>query len=142
MRIGKALVAAIAILGLSASAARADDYVTVERRGSPAGTVLRNTIAGGLLGSAVSGGIILYEMEINDNEDYNWERTLAWGAAIGLGAGLVWGLVDATSGPDYAAISRSPVSRSPVRDGQSMTLDVRRRDQSGREMFSIVQGRF
>jgi hypothetical protein len=142
MRFGKALVAAFAVLGLSASTALAQDYVTVERRGSTAGTVLRNTIAGGLLGSAVSGGIILYEMEINDNDDYNWERTLAWGAAIGLGVGLVWGIVDATSGPDYASIASSPVARSPVRDGQSLTLDVRRRDQSGREMFSVFSGRF
>jgi hypothetical protein len=29
-----------------------------------------------------------------------------------------------------------------VRDGQSMTLDVRRRDQSGRETFSVLSGRF
>ncbi len=137
MRIGKALVVAIAILGLSASSAFAQDYVTVERRGSPAGTVLRNTIAGGLVGSAVSGGIILYEMGVNDNEDYNWERTLAWGAAIGLGAGLIWGIVDATSGPSYGRISRSP-----VHDGQSMSLDVRRRDQSAREIFPVFQGRF
>ncbi len=137
MQIGKALVVAIAILGLSASTAFAQDYVTVERRGSPAGTVLRNTIAGGLVGSAVSGGIILYEMGVNDNEDYNWERTLAWGAAIGLGAGLIWGIVDATSGPSYGRISRSP-----VHDGQSMSLDVRRRDQSAREIFPVFQGRF
>jgi hypothetical protein len=137
MRIGKALVVAIAILGLSASSAFAQDYVTVERRGSPAGTVLRNTIAGGLVGSAVSGGIILYEMGVNDNEDYDWERTLAWGAAIGLGAGLIWGIVDATSGPSYGRISRSP-----VHDGQSMSLDVRRRDQSAREIFPVFRGRF
>jgi hypothetical protein len=137
MRIGKALVVAVAILGLSASSAFAQDYVTVERRGSPAGTVLRNTIAGGLVGSAVSGGIILYEMGVNDNEDYNWERTLAWGAAIGLGAGLIWGIVDATSGPSYGRISRSP-----VHDGQSMSLDVRRRDRSAREIFPVFQGRF
>jgi hypothetical protein len=142
MRIGKALVAAVAILGLSASSAFAQDYVRVERERSTAGIVLRDTIAGALLGSAVAGGIILYEMEIDDNDDYNWERTLAWGAAIGLGAGLVWGLVDATSAPDYASVSRSPIARSPVRDGQSMTLDVRRRDQSGREMFSVFSGRF
>jgi hypothetical protein len=142
MRIGKALVAAVAILGLSASSALAQEYVTVERRGSTAGTVLRDTVAGGLLGSAVAGGIILWEMEVDDNDDYNWERTLAWGAAVGLGVGLIWGIVDATSGPDYATIARSPATRSPVRDGQSMTLDVRRRDQSGREMFSVFSGRF
>lgn len=136
MRIVKALAAAVALLGFSTSAL-AQEHVTVEKRSSPAGTVLRDTIAGGLVGSAVSGGIILYEMGINDDDDYNWRRTLAWGAVIGLGAGLVWGIVDATSGPSYAM-----VPRSPVHDGLSMSLDVRRRDQSGKELFPVLAGRF
>jgi hypothetical protein len=136
MRYVRAVVAAVALLGFGTSAL-AQDYVTVERRGSPAGTVLRNTVTGGLVGSAVAGGIILYEMGIEDNDNYNWERTLAWGAVIGLGAGLIWGVVDATTGPPYAMISRSP-----VRDGQSMTLDVRRKDQSGKEHFPIFSRRF
>lgn len=136
MRFVKAVVAAVALLGVVTSAS-AQEYVGVERRASPAGIVLRNTITGGLVGSAVAGGIILYEMGINDNDDYNWERTLAWGAVIGLGAGLIWGVVDATTGPAYAM-----VPRDPVRDGQSMSLDVRRRDQSGKEMFPLLQGRF
>ncbi len=136
MRIVKALAVAAALFGFGASAL-AQDYVTVERRSSPAGTVLRDTIAGGLLGSAVSGGIILYEMGINDNDDYNWERTLAWGAVIGLGAGLVWGLVDVATGPSYAT-----VTKSPVHDGLSMSLDTRRRDQSGKELFPVLAGRF
>jgi hypothetical protein len=136
MRYVRALVVAVALLGLGTSAF-AQDYVTVERRGSPAGTVLRNTVTGGLAGSAVAGGIILYEMGIEDNDDYNWERTLAWGAVIGLGAGLIWGVVDATTGPTYGMISRSP-----VRDGQSMTLDMRRKDQSGRETFPVFSRRF
>lgn len=127
--------AALALLGYGS--ALAQDYVTVERRRSPAATVLRDTIAGGLVGSAVAGGIILYEMGIEDDDDYDWERTLAWGAVIGLGAGLIWGIVDATSGPDYATIARAP-----VRDGQSMSLDVRRRDQSGREVFPVLGARF
>lgn len=134
MRIVRAVVAAVALLGVTS--AYAQDYVGVEKRSSPAGIVLRNTITGALVGSAVAGGVILYEMGINDNDDYNWERTLAWGAVIGLGAGLVWGVVDATSGPSYAMV------RDPVRDGQSMTLDVRRRDQSGRTMLPVLQGRF
>jgi hypothetical protein len=111
--------------------------VTVERRTSPAATVLRNTITGGLVGSAVAGGVILYEMGIQDRSDYDWGRTLAWGAVIGLGAGLVWGIVDATTSPRLAT-----VERSPVRDGHSMTLDVLRRDQSGRELFPVMSGRF
>lgn len=136
MRIMKALAAAVALFAFGTSAL-AQDYVTVKRRSSPAGTVLRDTIAGGLVGSAVSGGIILYEMGINDNDDYNWQRTLAWGAVIGLGAGLVWGVVDATTGPSYAM-----VGKAPVRDGLSMSLDVRRRDQSGKGMFQVLGGRF
>lgn len=137
MRTVKALVAAFVLLGLAASSARAQDYVRVEKRSSPAGTVLRDTVAGGILGSAVSGGIILYNMGIQDKSDYNWERTLAWGAVIGLGTGLIWGIVDASSGPSYGMISRSP-----VHDGQSMSLDVRRRDESGKALFQVLGGRF
>jgi hypothetical protein len=135
MRIAK-LFAVLALLG-TAGSAFAQDYVRVERRRSSAGVVLRDTVAGGLLGSAVAGGIILYNMGIEDEEDYNWERTLAWGAVIGLGAGLVWGIVDAASGPGYARISRAP-----VRDGMSMSLDVRTKDQSGRELFPVLMRRF
>jgi hypothetical protein len=109
--------------------------VRVERRRSTAGIVLRDTLAGGVLGSAVAGGIILYEMGVNDNDDYNWERTLAWGAVIGLGAGLVWGIVDATSEPDYAMIA----SKAPVRDGLSRSL---KRDGSAVQRFPLVVKRF
>ena len=137
MRIVKALVAAFVLMGLAASSARAQDYVQVQKRSNPAGTVLRDTIAGGLVGSAVSGGIILYNMGIQDKNNYDWQRTLAWGAVIGLGAGLVWGIVDAASGPSYAMISRNP-----VHDGQSMSLDVRARDQSGMQLFEVARGRF
>lgn len=135
MRFAK-LIAVVALLGMTGSAL-AQDYVKVERQRSSAGVVLRDTIAGGLVGSAVAGGIILYNMQIQDKEDYDWGRTLAWGAVIGLGAGLVLGLVDAASTPTYAMISRAP-----VRDGLSMSLDVRRSDQSGRELFSLVARRF
>jgi hypothetical protein len=130
------LLAVVALLG-TAGSALAQDYVRVERRRSTAGIVLRDTIAGGVLGSAVAGGIILYEMGANDNDDYNWERTLAWGAVIGLGAGLVWGIVDATSEPDVVA---RITPRAPVRDGQSLSLA--RRDQSGVQRFPLVVKRF
>jgi hypothetical protein len=135
MRFAK-LIAVVALLGMTGGAL-AQDYVRVERERSTAGVVLRDTIAGGLVGSAVAGGIILYNMGIEDKEDYDWGRTLAWGAVLGLGAGLVLGLVDAASTPTYAMISRTP-----VRDGLSMSLDVRRRDQSGRELFPLVVRRF
>lgn len=138
MRRMKAIVVAVALSGFGV--ANAQDYVEVEREENTAGTVLRNTIAGGLLGSAVAGGVILYEMGIEDNDDYDWGRTLAWGAVIGLGAGLVFGLVDAASGPDYAAASR--LARAPVRDGNSLTLDLRRRDMSGRMTMPLLGTRF
>jgi hypothetical protein len=133
MRYAK-LLAVVALLG-TAGSALAQDYVRVERRRSTAGIVLRDTLAGGVLGSAVSGGIILYQMGINDKSDYDWGRTLAWGAVIGLGAGLVWGIVDAASEPAYAAMK--PVA---VRDGLSLSLD--RRDQSGVQRFPLLVKRF
>lgn len=139
MRFAKALVV-IGLCALGTTSVRAQEVVRVEREPSAAGTVLRSTLAGGILGSAVAGGIILYNREIEDDSDYNWERTLAWGAVIGLGAGLVWGIVDAASEPDYAATTR--LARAPVRDGQSLTLDVRKRDQSNRAIGTVFAHRF
>jgi hypothetical protein len=136
MRIVKVLAAAIALCGFG-TRALAEDVVTVQKRSSTAGIVLRDTISGGLLGAAVSGGVIGYEMGVQNHSDYNWQRTLAIGAGIGLGVGLIWGLIDATNGPAYAM--GTPV---PARDGLSMTLDVRRNDQSGLAEFPVVMGRF
>jgi hypothetical protein len=136
MRIVKVLAAVIALLGFG-TRAFAEDYVTVQRRSSTAGVVLRDTISGGLLGSAVSGGIIGWEMGVKNHSDYNWQRTLAIGAGIGLGVGLIWGIVDATAAPGYAMAT--PVQ---ARDGLSMTLDVRRTDQSGLAEFPVVAGHF
>src|SRR6266508_4066125 len=100
--------AVVALFAVGGSAF-GQDYVTVERRRSTGSVVLRDTVAGTVLGSAVAGGVILYNMGIQDKSNYDWGRTLAWGALIGLGAGLVWGIVDATTGPAYAAVARSPV---------------------------------
>lgn len=135
MRIVRVLAAVVALLGFGADAL-AQEYVTVEKRRSPAGTVLRDTISGGLLGAAVGGAVIGWEMGVQDNDDYNWERTLAIGAAIGLGVGLIYGIVDATTG--------FSMQGSPVRahDGLSMSLDVRRSDQSRVTQFPLVAGRF
>jgi hypothetical protein len=132
------LCAVLALLG-SFGSALAQDQVPVERRRSAAATVLRDAIAGGVLGSGVAGGIIFYEMGVDGREDYDWERTLAWGAAIGFGAGLLWGLIDAASEPDHAKPARAS---PPVRDGQSMSLDLRRRDQSRVQEFPLVVRRF
>ena len=65
---------------------------------------------------------------------YDWGRTLAWGAVIGLGAGLIWGVVDATTYADRNIMA--------AHDGQSMSLDVAPRDQSGKALFPVVLGRF
>jgi hypothetical protein len=139
MRMVKAIVVAVALLGMGVASAQ--EIVEVERRErSTAGIILRDALGGALVGSAVSGGIILYEMGIEDNDDYNWERTLAWGALIGLGAGLVWGVVDVASAPAYAATT--PLARAPVRDGNSITLDTRRRDESHRTMMPLLATRF
>ncbi len=135
MRFAK-LVAVVALLG-TAGSALAQEVVTVERRRSSAGIVLRDTVAGGILGSAVAGGVILYNMGIQDKSDYDWGRTLAWGALVGLGVGLVLGVADAASGPTYAM-----VPRDPVRDGLSTSMDVRRRDQSGVQQFPLFGRRF
>jgi hypothetical protein len=136
----KALVKALVVMGLlvlATASARAQEVVRVDREPSAAATIAKSTIAGGVLGSAVAGGIILYNREIEDDPDYDWQRTLAWGAVIGLGAGLVYGIVDAATAPDYAR-----VTRAPVRDGQSFTLDVRRRDQSNRTVGTLFRRRF
>jgi hypothetical protein len=134
MRIAKALWV-VGLLALGTTSVQAQEVVRVEREPSAAGTVLKSTIAGGVIGSAVAGGIILYQREVEDNEDYDWQETLAWGAAIGLGAGLLFGIVDAASGPDYARVAS-------VRDGQSLTLDLRRKDQSGRAITTVFSRRF
>jgi hypothetical protein len=136
MRLAR-ICAAIALLGV-AGRSRAQDPASPERH-PRAGMVLRDTVAGGVLGCGVAGAIIFYEMGIQDREDYGWERTLAWGAAIGLGAGLVWGLVAAARAPGPPTTVRA---RAPVRDGQSMSLDLRRRDQSGVQEFTLVRRRF
>jgi hypothetical protein len=131
----RALLVALVLAAIGTQVARAEEVYV--RRSNPAGTIARDTIAGGLAGSAVAGGIILYNMGIQDESNYDWQRTLAWGAVVGLGVGLVWGIVDATTGPTYAM-----TAPRPVRDGNSMTLDLRRRDQSNREMFSLYAHRF
>jgi hypothetical protein len=134
-RVGRILAVAVMLLG--AGVARAQPGVSVEQRPSAARVLLRDAAIGLALGSAVSGAIILYEMGIDDNGDYEWEEALAWGAGAGLVAGLVWGFVDTTwDASTYGRIA------APVRDGQSMTLDLRRRDQSQRVSVPLLRGRF
>jgi hypothetical protein len=130
-------VLVVAVL-LGVGSASAQDYVTVERRASPGGIVLRDAVSGAVAGAAVGGGIILYEKVIQNNANYDWGRTLAWGTVIGLGVGLVWGIVDATSAPRAVAMQ----APRPVRDGLSRSLDLRPMDRSGLALAPVWQGRF
>ncbi len=136
MRMVKAMVAA-AVLVAFGNVARADDQVVLHRT-NPVGTIARDTITGGVLGSAVAGGVILYNMGIENHSNYDWGRTLAWGAGIGLAAGLIWGVVDATTAPSYSAVS--PVAMA--HDGESLSLDRAPRQAPGQAMFPIALGRF
>jgi hypothetical protein len=127
---------AVTLLGFGAASAD-EEVVHVDRHErSTAGIILKDTVAGGLVGSAVAGGVILYNMGIEDNDDYNWERTLAWGAIAGLGAGLLFGVIDAADEPDHYAAA----SRAPVRDGYSLTMN--RKDQSNKTMMPLLSRRF
>lgn len=136
MNWARTMIAAALVGVLTLTTARADEVGVERRRGSAVGTIARNTVGGAVLGSAVSGGIILYRMGIEDESDYDWQETLLWGALIGAGAGLVLGVVDVASGPSYE------LQRSPVRDGSSLTLDLRRRDHSQRQLVPLLSRRF
>ncbi len=103
--------AAVALVAFGAAQAQ-DNEVVVEHR-SAAGTIAADTLYGGLAGAAVGGGIILYQTQINNQHNYDWGKTLAIATGVGLGAGLVLGIINAASGPNYAA------SAVPVEDGLS-----------------------
>jgi hypothetical protein len=139
MHFAKRMVVAVMLAGVGV--ANAQEVVLVERHENTAGTILKDTLAGGALGSAVAGGVILYNMGIQGEDNYDWGRTLAWGAVIGLGAGLVFGVVDAATGPEHVA-RRAPVrdDYSLVRDGQSLTMN--RRDQSNKVLMPLLTRRF
>lgn len=116
---------------------RAEALVFVDPRPAPLAIVARDTIGGSVLGSAVAGTFILYNMGIQGNSNYEWGRTLAWGAGVGGVVGLVWGLIDAGKRP-------APSYRLALyaHDGNSMTLDVRKKDQSHPELIPFASGRF
>ncbi len=136
MKTAKALVAAIALLGSGAAAAQ--DTLVV-RRSNPIGTVARDTVSGAVLGAAVGGGIILYNMGIQNHSDYDWGRTLAWGAGIGAAVGLVWGVVDATTASGAYSAQRSIAM---AHDGLSPSLDARNRAVPGTALVPVAMGRF
>ncbi len=134
MRLVKALAMVIALLGFGVRVNAQEEVV--HKHGSAGSAVLRDTISGGLLGAAVSGGIIGWEMGVQNHSGYDWQRTLGIGVGIGLGVGLIWGIVDATTG-NYAM--GTPIA---ARDGLSETLDVRRQDQSNRVEVPLMAGHF
>ncbi len=133
----KALVAVLVILVAFANTARADEVLV--HHPNTMGLVARDTLSGGLAGSAVAGGIIIYNMGIKERSDYDWGRTLAWGAGIGLAVGLVWGVVDVTTAVPYG--STTPLAMR-ARDGQSLSLDLRTRDAPGTTLAPVAMGRF
>jgi hypothetical protein len=127
------LVAALALLGV-ALAARPQS-LAVSRRPSGIDLMLRDAIAGGLVGSTVAGGILGYNLGIQGRTGLDWGRTLAWGAGIGVAAGLVAGLLD-------AGRHRGPAQERLVRDGLSRSLNARARDQSHSHLFPLLSRSF
>jgi hypothetical protein len=120
------------------SVAQADETLKVQRPESPAGTIARGTVGGALGGVAVSGLLIGWQVGIQNNGNHDWGRTLGIGAVVGASLGLVWGLVDAASGPGRA----TQVPLAPVRDGYSETLDVRKKDRSRQVRIGIFSMHF
>jgi hypothetical protein len=129
------LFAILALLPLVAPAAHAGQAL-VARPPSPVGVVLRDGVVGGLVGSAVAGGIVAYNLGADGRAGADWGRTLAWGAGIGLGAGLIAGLVRAATAKPGAA------THGAVRDGLSRSLDARARDQSHSHLFPLLSRSF
>ncbi len=65
------------------------------------GVILGDAIGGAVLGAAVGGGVAVYNHYNNSDGSWgNWQRDIAIGAGIGLAAGLIFGLVDASSTAD------------------------------------------
>ena len=110
-----------------------DEVVEVQsQRPSPMGTILVDTIGGGVLGAAAGGGVALYEHSQQSNNSWpNWERDLLVGGGIGLAAGLVFGLIDSASQPSTP--STSTVVTKPVSD---------RRESGFEPPLALISGRF
>ena len=84
------------------------EVVEVQSRPSAAGIVARDAIGGAVVGAAVGGGVALCRRYCSSNGSWgNWQRDVGLGAAIGLGVGLLFGAVDASSNADR--VFRGPV---------------------------------
>jgi hypothetical protein len=70
-------------------------------RRSPGSVIIGAAVGGAVLGAAVGGGVALYRRYGSGDETWgNWQRDVAVGAGIGLAAGLVFGVVDASGTAD------------------------------------------
>ena len=79
------------------------DVVEVQSRRSTGSIILGDAVGGLVIGAAVGGGVALYNRYVSSDKDWgNWQRDLAIGAGIGLAAGLIFGVVDASSNSDSA----------------------------------------
>jgi hypothetical protein len=122
---------------LAGPAARAQDVVDLTSRPpAPYHVLIRDGVAGALLGSAVAGGLVAYNMGFEGRAGYDWGKALAWGAGIGVGAGLVLGMFE------VATTRRRPIPQALVRDGLSRSLDARARDQSHSHLFPLLSRTF
>ena len=87
------------------------EVVEVQSRRSTGSIIVGDAIGGMVAGAAVGGGVALYNRYVSDGKDWgNWQRDLAVGAGIGLAAGLIFGVVDAASGPSNDRVVTQPVA--------------------------------
>jgi hypothetical protein len=86
----------------SANPAFKAEVVEVQSHRNPAGVILGDTVGGAVAGAAVGGGVVLWKRYVDNSGWGDWGRTIAIGAAIGAGVGLLFGVVDAASSADRA----------------------------------------
>jgi hypothetical protein len=95
--------------------------------------VARDTLWGGVAGAALSGGFLGYRLGLGDG-GADWKPVLATGVGLGLVAGLVWGIVEASAPPRYLR------PNGPVVDG--LAYEDTHADRSGKFVVSFPLGRF
>jgi hypothetical protein len=128
----KAWAAAAVLVGAASAEAQT---MTLEERRAPVGTVARDALWGGLAGAALGGGFVGYQAGLGTRGEYDWKPVLVTGVAIGLGAGLLWGLARAMSAPHHGA------PNGPVSDGMALSAQ-RPSDLSGQFTAPIAFGHF
>ncbi len=135
MRRLRGVVAGLALCACLAARADGPELVQRRPRRSPAATVTRDMLWGGLAGAAVSGAIVGYRLGVQDQPGYDWVPVLVTGVGIGLAGGAVLGVVDAlTHRPE-------PPADRPAHDGLSFR-DQHPNDLSGQKIVPLWAGRF